>query len=78
MENTKTTVKQKKQKKANPMEKIGKSIKDTFVEMSSSLAGWIDDTGAQFSGKNNAKKSNKDASQTTTKTEIVTISKKPN
>ena len=78
MENTKTTVKQKKQKKANPMEKIGKSIKDTFVEMSSSLAGWIDDTGAQFSGKNNTKKSIKDASQTTTKTEIVTISKKPN
>ena len=55
MENNKTTVKQKA-KKTNPMQKIGKSIKDTFIEMSNSLAGWIDDTGDQFSGKKPAKK----------------------
>ncbi len=53
MENNKTTVKQKN--KQNPMQKIGKSIKDTFIEMSNSLAGWIDDTGAQFTGKKQPK-----------------------
>ena len=50
MENNKTP------KKANAIKKIGKTIKDTFVEMSNSLAGWIDDTSAQFSGKKPAKK----------------------
>ena len=33
------------------MKKLGKTKKETFVEMSSSLAGWIDDTGNQFTGK---------------------------
>ena len=51
MENSKITTKQQNRKKGNAMQKIGKSIKDTFIEMSSSLAGWIDDTGARFSGK---------------------------
>lgn len=48
-----------KQKKSNPMKKIGQGIKDTFMEMSSSLAGWIDDTGNQFMGKNTKEKSHK-------------------
>lgn len=50
MEKTTITIKQKT-KQTNPMQKIGKSIKNTFIEMSSSLAGWIDDTGTRFSGK---------------------------
>ncbi len=53
MENT-TTIKTK-QKKNNPMKKLGKTIQKTFIEMSSSLAGWIDDTGNQFSGKKQPK-----------------------
>lgn len=54
MEKTSTTVKIKR-KQTNPMQKIGKSIKNTFIEMSSSLAGWIDDTGARFAGKKQPK-----------------------
>lgn len=54
-------------KKTNPMKKIGKGIKDTFIEMSSSLAGWIDDTGNQFSSKkSSAKKNQKTAPQNKT------------
>lgn len=33
------------------MKKIGQGMKDLFIEMSESLAGWIDDTGEQFSKK---------------------------
>ncbi len=47
----KTTTAKQKQKKSNPMQKIGQTIKDTFMEMSTSLAGWIDDTSDQLSGK---------------------------
>lgn len=54
MEKTTSTINQK-QKKSNPMQKIGKSIKNTFMEMSTSLAGWIDDTSDQFSGKKTPK-----------------------
>ncbi|MCQ2382098.1 MAG: hypothetical protein MJ054_02225 [Clostridia bacterium] len=62
MENNKTNVTQKT-KKNNPMKKLGKSIKDTFIEMSNSLAGWIDDTGKQFSGKKNHKKNQTNSTQ---------------
>ena len=62
MENNKTNTTQKKQKKSNAMQKIGKTIKDTFIEMSSSLAGWIEDTGNQFSGKKTTKKKPKNTS----------------
>ncbi|MBS7401300.1 MAG: hypothetical protein KIG16_02165 [Eubacteriales bacterium] len=48
MEKT-TSVKPKR--KSNPMQKVGQTIKDTFMEMSTSLAGWIDDTSDQFSAK---------------------------
>ncbi len=51
MEKSSSTKTTKKNKKGNAMKKLGKTIKDTFVEMSSSLAGWIDDTGNQFMGK---------------------------
>ncbi len=33
------------------MKKIGQGLKETFMEMSESLAGWIDDTGNQFTKK---------------------------
>ncbi len=66
MENSKTTTQQKK-KKANLMQKIGKSIKDTFIEMSSSLAGWIDDTSEQLSGKKKTPKTPKCSSPTSSK-----------
>lgn len=69
MENqNKKTNTTKKTKKNNPMKKIGKTIKNTFIEMSSSLAGWIDDTGTQFSGKkkNNANKVNNSSATKTT------------
>ena len=56
MENNKTNATQQKKKNVNAMKKLGKSIKDTFIEMSSSLAGWIDDTGAKFSGKKSTQK----------------------
>ncbi len=62
MEN-KTNATHQKQKRSNPMKKIGKSIKDTFIEMSSSLAGWIDDTGTQFSSKK-TKSSHKNSKMT--------------
>lgn len=68
METNKTKTTGQKQKKSNAMKKIGKTIKDTFVEMSSSLAGWIDDTGAQFTGKKSSKTSTKTASTTQQKT----------
>lgn len=55
MENHYTTGTQQKKKRNNTMKKIGKTIKDTFVEMSSSLAGWIDDTSTQFSAKKTPK-----------------------
>lgn len=42
------------------MKKIGQGMKDLFIEMSESLAGWIDDTGEQFSKK---KKQQKQCSQ---------------
>lgn len=51
MEKSSSTKTTKKAKKGSAMKKLGKTIKDTFVEMSSSLAGWIDDTGNQFMGK---------------------------
>ena len=57
MENNKTNA-AKKNKKGSAIKKIGKSIKDTFIEMSSSLAGWIDDTGNQFAGKKKVTKTN--------------------
>ena len=63
METTQSKTSTKKSSKSNPMKKIGKSIKDTFIEMSTSLAGWIDDTGAQFSGKK--PKSQKSSTQKT-------------
>lgn len=47
----KTTTVKEKSKSINPMQKIGNKIKNTFMEMSTSLAGWIDDTSDQFSGK---------------------------
>ena len=55
MENHKTTETQQKKKSNNAMKKIGKTIKDTFIEMSSSLAGWIDDTSTQFTAKKTPK-----------------------
>ena len=61
MENHNKTNATKKNKKGTAMQKLGKSIKDTFIEMSTSLAGWIDDTGNQFAGK---KKSSKTAKKT--------------
>ena len=61
-------------KKATAMQKIGKSIKDTFIEMSSSLAGWIDDAGTQFSGKK-SKRSAKNSSSTQAKFVSQTSSK---
>ena len=66
MENSKTTTQQKK-KKANPMQKIGKSIKDTFIEMSSSLAGWIDDTSEQLSGKKKTPKTSNNSNNAPSK-----------
>ena len=68
MENQNKVNSTKRNKKSNPMKKIGKTIKDTFIEMSSSLAGWIDDTGAHFSGKKKKSTTNKNsatASKTT-------------
>ena len=65
MENNSKTTTSKKSKKQSAMKKIGKSIKDTFIEMSSSLAGWIDDTGNQFAGKKTSNKSTKKSSSTT-------------
>lgn len=65
MENNSKTKTTKKSKKQNPMKKIGKGIKDTFIEMSSSLAGWIDDTGTQFMGKKNKNKTAKKTTSTT-------------
>ena len=62
MQNTNKTSTAKKSKKRSTMQKIGKSIKDTFIEMSSSLAGWIDDAGNQFAGKK--KKSSSTAKKT--------------
>ena len=47
----KNTTTKTKAKHRNPMQKLGTSIKNTFIEMSSSLAGWIDDTGMQLSGQ---------------------------
>lgn len=55
MENHYTTGTQQKKKNNHAMKKIGKTIKDTFIEMSSSLAGWIDDTSTQFSAKKTPK-----------------------
>ena len=74
MEKSKILVKQKP-KKNNAMQKIGKSIKDTFIEMSSSLAGWIDDTSNQFSGSGK-KPEKKNAS--TTQAKFVSHSPKKN
>lgn len=37
------------EKKQNAMKKVGKTIKDTFMEMSQSLAGWIDDASTHLS-----------------------------
>lgn len=65
MENNKTNA-AKKNKKNSAFKKIGKSIKDAFIEMSSSLAGWIDDAGNQFSGK---KKSQTPAKKTSNSTQ---------
>ena len=45
----------------NAMKKIGQGIKETFIEMSESLAGWIDDASTQFSGK--SKKTNSTAAK---------------
>ncbi|MCM1403917.1 MAG: hypothetical protein NC133_00185 [Prevotella sp.] len=64
MENNKSNTTQKKQKKSNPMKKIGASIKNTFIEMSNSLAGWIDDTGAQFTGQKINRQNQKNNSTT--------------
>ena len=69
MENNSKTTTAKKAKKQSAMKKLGKSIKDTFIEMSASLAGWIDDTGNQFAGK---KKSNNTANNTAKKTSTTT------
>lgn len=62
MENHNKTNATKKSKKGNAMQKIGKSIKNTFIEMSTSLAGWIDDAGTHFAGK----KANKTAKKSST------------
>ncbi len=70
MEKQNKTTTTNKNKKNNPMKIIGKTIKDTFIEMSSSLAGWIDDTGMQFSGKkkkNNSTNSNNKTCVTSSK-----------
>ena len=71
MENKQTKTAQQKHKKANAMQKLGKSIKNTFIEMSSSLAGWIDDTGAQFSGQKSKKKTAKSSGATFAKTNSI-------
>ena len=68
MENKQTKATQPKKKNTNAMQKLGKSIKNTFIEMSSSLAGWIDDTGAQFSGKKSKPKTPKSSGATFVKT----------
>ena len=67
MENSKSTIKSKTSKKTNPVKKIGKSIKETFIEMSNSLAGWIDDTGTQFSSKKSTKHSSQSSSSTSSR-----------
>lgn len=67
MENYNTNTNNKKKKQAHPMKKIGKSIKDTFIEMSSSLAGWIEDTGDQLMGKKSTKKTPKATNATQSK-----------
>lgn len=46
-----TTTQNKQSKKNSAMKKIGQGLKETFMEMSESLAGWIDDTGDQFTKK---------------------------
>ena len=69
MENNKTNA-TKKNKKGSAIKKIGKSIKDTFIEMSSSLAGWIDDTGNQFAGKKKVTKSTKSNSNNKTSSTV--------
>ena len=61
---TAKTTTAKKTKKENAMKKIGKGIKEAFIEMSSSLAGWIEDTGTQFSRKKRTKKTQKQPSTT--------------
>ncbi len=78
METNKTKTTQQKQKKSNAMKKIGKSIKNTFIEMSNSLAGWIDDTGAQFTGKKSTNKNTKSASTTQQKTSSSQTNSKTN
>lgn len=78
METNKTKTTGQKTKKSNAMKKIGKSIKDTFIEMSNSLAGWIDDTGAQFTGKKPANKSTKNTSSTQQKTSSSQTNSKTN
>lgn len=67
MENSKTNATQQKKKNVNAMKKLGKSIKNTFIEMSSSLAGWIDDTGAQFRGKKSTPKTPKNSNNSSLK-----------
>ena len=51
MTTTQNKQNQSKSKKNNAMRKIGQGLKETFMEMSESLAGWIDDTGNQFTKK---------------------------
>ena len=68
--NSKTTASRTTKKKENPMKKVTKSIKDAFIEMSSSLAGWIDDTSTQFSRKK--KKVNKTPQPTMTPQKSMT------
>ena len=75
MQNNNKTTTTKKSKKGSAMQKIGKSIKDTFIEMSSSLAGWIDDAGTQFAGK---KKSQSAAKKTTSTASHKTSSTQTN
>ena len=42
---------QSQSKKNSAMRKIGQGLKETFMEMSESLASWIDDTSNQFTKK---------------------------
>ncbi len=64
METKKSNSSVKSKKKSNAeldtaMSKMGKAVKDTFIEMSDSLAGWIDDVSTNFTGNKKPKSKSK-------------------
>ena len=61
-----------KKTKNSAMKKIGQGIKETFIEMSESLAGWIDDTSTQFSGKSKKNNTTTAKSSAASKTKSTT------